>query len=110
MAGLRAPLQLQLATGELPDWAKVRSPGPRRSPMPRPGVVGVPSRGERARRWPRRLQGHGRLTHERRRGQPPRQGLSESWRALRPHCQAVMIAFMAVRRCSVSTLSCGYGQ
>ena len=34
-AGLCAQLQLQLGTGELPDWAKLRSPGPRRSPMPR---------------------------------------------------------------------------
>jgi hypothetical protein len=34
MAELRAQLQLQLATGALPDRAKVRSPGPRRSPMP----------------------------------------------------------------------------
>ncbi len=40
MAGLRAQLQLQLATGELPDWAKVRSPGPRRSPMPTAGCGG----------------------------------------------------------------------
>ena len=35
MAGLCAQLQLPLGTGELPDWAKLRSPGPRRSPMPR---------------------------------------------------------------------------
>ena len=79
MAGLRAHCSSELATGELSDWAKVRSPGPRRSPMPRPGVVGVPSRGEHVRRWPRRLEGHGKPTHERRRGQPPHQGLDQSW-------------------------------
>ncbi len=34
MAGLCAQLQLQLGTGELPDWTKLRSLGGRRSPMP----------------------------------------------------------------------------
>jgi hypothetical protein len=34
MAGLCAQLQLQLGTGELPDWAKLRSLGGRRLPTP----------------------------------------------------------------------------
>ena len=40
MAGLCAQLQLQLGTGELPDWAKLRSLGGRRLPTPAAGCDG----------------------------------------------------------------------
>jgi hypothetical protein len=40
MAGLGAQMQLPLGTGELPNWAKLRSLGGRRSPMPTAGCGG----------------------------------------------------------------------